>query len=132
MDGYTFCGERALTVTDAFTGLEATDIELDEAAGLLTFTATEEGQFIYALSYHLIEYPDRRATQLLSFEVVNPCPTSTLDEVSLPETEYELKVGKSLSLGLLKPKDSASKAYGEMNGYSFCGPRSIKFTSSSD
>jgi hypothetical protein len=131
-DGFSLCGERSLTIRDPFTGLPATGLQVDFEAGTLEFTASEEGLFTFDLTFTLDLYPDRSVSKTLSFDVVNPCPSTVLDEVTLPKEVFEVQMGKSLSITLLKPKDSASREFGNQNGLSFCGPRSFQLTTPSD
>ena len=62
--------------------------------------------------------------QEFTFEVVmiDPCKTSVLSDFVIEDMSRSVKQMPS-SQKLVKPQDSISQSYGNLDGFTYCGPR---------
>lgn len=67
--------------------------------------------------------------QEFTFEVVmiDPCKTSVLSDFVVEDMSRSVKQMPS-SQKLVKPQDSVSQSYGNLDGFTYCGPREFQIT----
>ena len=57
--------------------------------------------------------------------MVDPCKTSTIDDFQILDMEKSVKGGIGTQ-ELIDPTDLVSRTYGNLDGYSYCGPREFE------
>ena len=67
--------------------------------------------------------------QEFTFQVVmiDPCKTSILNDFVVEDMSRSVKQMPS-SQKLVKPQDSVSQSYGNLDGFTYCGPREFQIT----
>ena len=123
-DGYSFCGERTVHLTD----INEQEIYLYDLNGEITlkadifyFDLMTEGNFTYFLQYSLNLFPfaPRSPPKSISINYKIPCLSLTIENFTITpiSIEYEIYQSEILSLNVTTPTDSISLNYGD----NFCG-----------
>jgi len=103
------------------------------STGVITINPTAEGIYYYTFKFALLDKPLIISSTVINLivTVVDLCPTTSLLSwtTNLTSTTINLSLPDSLNFLIpSQPKDSISNSNGNLDGYTYCGSRTLLVT----
>ena len=130
-DGYTFCGARTLAMNSSPLSFLTFDSTTTPHLSAITNNVGDTGTYTVNLQVTLDNYPTLQTLASVTLNVIDRCTTTSISAWTIPDiTTYVKDSSPAIQDGLI-PTDSVSLAYGNQDGFTFCGARTLTMTSSS-